>query len=107
VLYGGTGDNLMIAGTTSFDDNVAALEALRAEWARTDADYQTRIAQLNGTQAGGLNGGFLLTSQTVTGNGGGNDLYGGLGQDWLWATVSGSNQDRLHNLEAGDIVTSL
>jgi hypothetical protein len=102
-LYGGTGDDLLIAGTTSFDNNVAALAALRAEWSRTDADYLTRIADLNGTQAGGLNGSYLLTCQTVTSNGGGNDLYGDLGQDWFFAATS----DRIHDLESGEIVTSL
>jgi hypothetical protein len=102
-LYGGTADDLLIAGTTSFDNNVAALAALRAEWSRTDADYSTRIAHLNGTLAGGLNTGYLITGQTVTSNGGGNDLYGDLGQDWFFAATS----DRIHDLELGEIVTSL
>jgi Ca2+-binding RTX toxin-like protein len=102
-LYGGTADDLLIAGGTNFDADVAALAALRAEWSRTDADYLTRIAHLNGSQAGGLNGGYLLTSQTVTSNGGGNDLYGDLGQDWFFAAAT----DRIHDLEAGEIVTSL
>jgi hypothetical protein len=102
-LYGGTADDLLIAGTTSFDNDVGALGALRAEWSRTDADYATRIAQLNGTQAGGLNAGYLITGQTVTSNGGGNDLYGSAGQDWFFAATS----DRIHDLEAGEIVTGL
>jgi hypothetical protein len=102
-LYGGTADDLLIAGTTSFDDNVVALAALRAEWSRTDADYQTRIADLTGAQSGGLNGSYLLTSQTVTTNGGNNDLYGSSGQDWFFAATS----DRIHDLEAGEIVTTL
>jgi Ca2+-binding RTX toxin-like protein len=102
VLYGGT-DDLLIAGTTSFDNNVAALTALRTEWSRTDIDYLTRIADLSGTQTGGLNGSYLLTSQTVTSNGGGNALYGGVGQAWFFA----ANSDSIYNLQSGEIVTSL
>jgi hypothetical protein len=106
-LNGGAGDDLLIAGTTSYDTNLAALVALRNEWARTDADYLTRIAHLTGSQSGGLNGGYLLTSQTVTSSGVGDDLYGGAGQDWFWAALSDSNPDRLHDLEAGEVVTNL
>jgi PKD repeat protein len=102
-LYGGTQDDLLIAGTTSFDGNLAALVALRNEWARTDADYSTRIAQLSGTQSGGLNGSYLLTSQTVMGNGGGNNLHGGAGQDWFFA----AGTDNIYDLLQGDVVTSL
>jgi Ca2+-binding RTX toxin-like protein len=102
-LYGGTSDDLLIAGTTSFNNNLAALMALRAEWSRTDASYQTRIADLSGTQSGGLNGGYLLTSQTVTSNGGGNSLYGGTGQAWFFA----ANTDSIYNLQSGEVVTSL
>jgi hypothetical protein len=76
---------------------------LRAEWSRTDADYLTRIADLSGTQTAGLNGNYLLPTQTVTSNGGSNDLYGNLGQDWFFAATS----DRIHNLESGEIVTNL
>ncbi len=102
-LYGGTADDLLIAGTTSFDTNVATLATLRAEWSRTDADYATRVAHLTGTVAGGINTGYLIAGQTVTGNGGGNDLYGNVGLDWFFAAAS----DRIHDLESGEVVTSL
>jgi hypothetical protein len=107
VLNAGTSDDLLIGGTTAFDNNLAALVALRTEWARTDADYATRIADLTGAQPGGLNGSYLLTSQTVTGNGGGNSLYGGPGQEWFWAATGGLNPDLIYNQVAGEIVTSL
>jgi hypothetical protein len=107
VLNGGGGDNLLIAGTTIYDTNLAALVAMRNEWARTDADYLTRLAHLTGSQSGGLNGGYLLNGQTVTSSGVGDDLYGGPGLDWFFAATGGANPDRLHNLKAGEIVTSL
>ena len=30
---------MLIAGTTNFDNNVATLATLRAEWSRAQADY--------------------------------------------------------------------
>ena len=61
------------------------------------------MAQAFCRPCGILNGGYLLTSQTVTGNGGGNDLYGDLGQDWFFA----AGTDRIHDLESGEVITSL
>jgi hypothetical protein len=34
-------------------------------------------------------------------------LYGDLGQDWFGAALGGSNPDRLHDLEAGEVVTGV
>ncbi len=55
------GDDILIAGTTDYDDNLIALMALRAEWSRTDLTYQQRIAYLNGSVSGGLNGSYFLS----------------------------------------------
>jgi Ca2+-binding RTX toxin-like protein len=107
VLHGGVSDDLLIGGTTSHDASLAALAVLRAEWARADADYLTRISHLNGTQSGGLNGSYLLNNQTVFDDGAGNDLYGDQGQDWFFAAAGGANPDRLHDLGAGEIATNL
>jgi hypothetical protein len=76
VLQGGNGDDILIGGTTAYDmepDN-ASLMAIMTEWVRTDEDYVTRVGNLT---AG--NGVPLLDATTVTGNGGGNTLVGGLG----------------------------
>jgi Ca2+-binding RTX toxin-like protein len=107
VLVAGSADDLLIAGVTSFNNNLAALMALRNEWARTDADYSTRINQLNGSAPGGLNGSYLLTPQTVTSNGGGNTLTGGVGNDWFFAALGGANPDVINNLTAGEQVSPL
>ncbi len=106
VLQAGSGDDLLLSGTTSFDNDVVALALMRAEWSRTDADYQTRINQLTGTQTGGLNGNVVLNSQTVQDGGSADDLWAGAGQDWF---VLGDqlNPDRLHNVAEGDVVTNL
>jgi hypothetical protein len=107
VLVGGGDDDLLIAGSTLFDANLAALVALRNEWARTDADYQTRVGHLNGSLGGGLNGVYLLNGQSVTAAGAVNTLTGAAGQDWFFAVTGGSNPDLITDLEAGEIVTSL
>ena len=64
-LTAGSGDDIMIAGSTSYDNNITALLALSAEWGRTDANYATRVAHLQGTLSGGLNGSYFLNTSTV------------------------------------------
>src|SRR5262249_30810362 len=45
-LLGGGGEDILIAGFTDYDYDAAALEAIRAEWSRTDLDYATRVLNL-------------------------------------------------------------
>jgi hypothetical protein len=63
-VNGGNGDDILIAGRTSYDDrtsaNQQALGGLRNEWVRTDATYQVRIDHLSGATPGGLNGAYYL-----------------------------------------------
>jgi hypothetical protein len=47
-LDGGAGDDVLMGGTTDHDANPAALDALMAEWSRTDLDYRSRIDHLPG-----------------------------------------------------------
>ena len=93
----------MIGGTTSYDNNAAALAALLAEWSRTDVDYLTRIAHLTGSSSGGLNGNYLLNTNTVKADGSVNDLYGGAGMDWYFAGVL----DVLFNQTSGEVVNKV
>ncbi len=106
VLRGGSGDDLLVGGATAHDNNVVALDALLAEWSRTDADYETRIAHLNGTQAGGLNASAVLDGTTVSDDGVADDVWGAEGQDWFVLAV-GTNADGANDPEAGEIVTRL
>jgi hypothetical protein len=107
VLQGGGDDDLLVGGASNYDADLAALTALRAEWARTDADYQTRIDHLTGTLAGGLNGGTLLDGPSVTDDAATDELSGGLGQDWFFVALGGPNPDHLNDLEAGEVTTAL
>jgi hypothetical protein len=58
-MVGDAHDDIMIAGYTDHDGDAAALFAIMREWARTDADFATRVAHLGGA-AGGLNGDVVL-----------------------------------------------
>jgi hypothetical protein len=43
MLHGDGSDDILIGGTTDFDGNLTALDAILAEWGRTGTDYNTRI----------------------------------------------------------------
>jgi Ca2+-binding RTX toxin-like protein len=86
-LIGGTGD-LLIAGRTNYDLNLAALTSLMAEWGRPDAGYAARIGHLQGTLTGGRNGSYVLTPSTVIGDSDDDELVGECGLDWLLADAT-------------------
>jgi Ca2+-binding RTX toxin-like protein len=104
-----TGDNLLIGGTTDFDKNLAALNAVFAEWTRTDLGFNDRVSDLlNGTNGQGatplnsVNGQLvLLNNATVhadnaadTLTGGGKGTSGtGTGRNWFF-------------VDADDIITN-
>ncbi|WP_020474715.1 LamG-like jellyroll fold domain-containing protein [Zavarzinella formosa] len=95
-LAGGLGDDLLIAGSTIHDENLAAIDGIMAEWTSARV-YTTRIGQLTGTIAKGLNKTFLLTAATVQ-NDHVTDILaggtGGLNRDWFVTSL-------------GDVVTDL
>lgn len=85
-IKGGPADDLLIAGTTSFDSNHAAPMSILAEWQRTDKTYAQRIADLK--HGGGLNGTTkLIWGTTVHDDDGADTLTGGPGLDWFFANL--------------------
>jgi hypothetical protein len=105
-LAGGGADDILIGGTTSFDANLAALNAIVAEWASADI-YSVRVGRVSGAVAGGLNGSTFLNPSTVK-----SDLYidtlsGGSGQNWFLYTSAGYYLDLLQDLTAGQVTTPL
>jgi PKD repeat protein len=93
-LVGSTASDLLIAGTTLFDHNETALNALQLEWT-AHLSYAARVAGLRGTGKGPNNNGkfFLVASgpnETVFGSDKGSSLTSGTGQDWFFAKVSGT-----------------
>jgi hypothetical protein len=73
-VNGNGGDDVMIGGTTAFDNNNAGLTAIDAEWT-SGHDFATRIANLSGDSinpgfGSRLNGSyFLIPQQTLFADG--------------------------------------
>jgi hypothetical protein len=83
-LVGGAGEDLLIGGATSYDGTYTALDAIMAEWSRTDLNYAGRVAHLRGTTSGGLNGSTDLTATAAPDDGAIDVLQHGTGLDWYW-----------------------
>jgi hypothetical protein len=84
-LTAGPDGDLLIGGSTAYDLDPAALDAILAEWQRSDEDYETRVANLRD----GVNDGQykLVLGDTVLDDGAADLLRGGDGRDWYWANV--------------------
>jgi hypothetical protein len=107
-LKGGGGDDILIAGPTDDDANLQALVAVMKEWVRTDADYNTRIKHLQGSQSGGLNSSYRFTATTVHDDNTTDSLYGEAGVDWF--IVGGKGKAKLDNVfdkVSGEVITTV
>jgi RHS repeat-associated protein len=105
VLHAGTGGDFLLGGSTIYDANPTALEALMAEWQRTDISYQQRVQDLFGNGTGGLNGAYFLNAQTVARDLAVNQLFGGSGSDWFWFTAPRTPTDRLTGFRSVEVAT--
>jgi Ca2+-binding RTX toxin-like protein len=76
LLFGGLGQDLLngananqgdlfVTGPTLFDEDESKLLLLRSEWADSLSSVTNRIAHLDGSQLGGLNGTIFLNHTTV------------------------------------------
>jgi hypothetical protein len=45
-VIGGGHDNILIGDSTDWDANLTALQAIFAEWTRTDQSFEQRVAHL-------------------------------------------------------------
>jgi hypothetical protein len=107
-LQAGSGGAILIPGTTDFDRNLPALDALLNEWARTDESYSQKVANLsdktvNGVAPNGLgqNHGYFLNVATVHDDGAGNELDGGPGFDWFFANLDGIGNNGVVDIVMG------
>jgi hypothetical protein len=82
-IRGGGGDNLLIGDATSYDSQIAALEALMKYWDAATS-FDSRVTGLKkGVTTSGL---FLeLNKNTVQNDNVRDDLYGGAGLNWFIA----------------------
>jgi hypothetical protein len=104
-LQAGSGGDILIGGTTAYDNNAAALAAILAEWTSSD-DYATRMARLTGSTGGMniINGTYyFLNDSPLKGNNLADNLYGGAGLDWYFAAMA----DVLVNKTSGEVVTPI
>ncbi|MFM7149684.1 MAG: tandem-95 repeat protein, partial [Gemmataceae bacterium] len=102
-LVGGGNEDVLIGGTTNHDANRVALDAIMLEWTQLIA-YNTRVAHLLGTLAGGKNGAFRLNNTTVKADGSANTMTGQAGTDWFFAA---SLVDVLVDRATGERVTAV
>jgi acrosin len=79
-ITAGGGDSILIGGYTDYDKNIAALDAIMAEWLSAD-NYDTRYGFIK--DGGGLNGSFVLKKATVHDDFASDTLNGGPGRDWF------------------------
>ncbi len=85
-LNGDAGDDILIGGTSTHSDNIAALNAIMAEWASANT-YATRIAKLRDT--GVLLGSIKLDGSTVQNDSDVADsLTGGADRDWFFQAAN-------------------
>src|SRR5262245_7921822 len=63
-LTGGRDEDILIGGFTLYDADVAALQAIGAEWT-SDAPVATRVGHLRGAIPGGRNGPIYLTTGPI------------------------------------------
>ena len=94
-ITGGGGDNILIGGTTVWDTNAAALNAIMQEWTDTSLAFDQRVNALRkGIVAGGQT--YALNTSTVMADSSPDSLIGGGGQNWFFL-----DKDDLINNGAG------
>jgi Ca2+-binding RTX toxin-like protein len=106
-LRAGSGGDLLIGGTTLYDNNVTALLALMDEWQRTDISYQQRVQDPSVGGIGASNGTTLLDSLTLTADDASDDLIGGSNADWFWLMDLPTFADIVSGYTPGEAVAFL
>ncbi len=102
-IGGDTEDDILIGGTSSLSTNIAALNAIMAEWTSANS-YAARVANLR--NGGGANGTTKLNSTTVKNDSSAVDqLTGGSATDWFFQSVSDVLVD--FNAGIGEIKTTI
>jgi Ca2+-binding RTX toxin-like protein len=107
-LTGGGADSILIGGSTVWDSNTAALQAIFAFWNRPDLSFQERISVLsgNGPKHTGLSGNYFLNANTVITDNAIDALYGGDASALDWFLVTNA-KDTVAKHNSGDQVTKL
>lgn len=90
----GSGEDIVIAGSTSYDSNATALQTIEAYWKDQTNSESTRISTLLTT--GTPSGNYKLNRNTVTHASASDTLVLGAGSnDWVFYRLTGSDSDTL------------
>ena len=96
-IHGNATEDILVSGTLTYASEApsstidrTAIDAIMSEWRRTDLSFSARLAHLNGTTSGGLNGSYVLNATTALDDDVTDFLHGDAGQDWLLAGVKDS-----------------
>jgi Ca2+-binding RTX toxin-like protein len=82
-IFGGGGDNILIGGTTTYDTNRPALDALFLEWTDPTLTIGQRTQALKkGIVVGGQT--YALNKSTVFADNAPDSLIGGPGSNWFF-----------------------
>jgi hypothetical protein len=85
-LVGQSDEDILVGGTTGYENNPLALTALMAEWTRPDLPYSARVHDL--LYGLGLNGSTRLDQAAFPPNAGGNALTGAAGLDLFYGSLA-------------------
>jgi Ca2+-binding RTX toxin-like protein len=105
----GNRNDILVAGTTSFDADQASLNAIMREWNSTDI-YSRRVesltGQVNKSWSKRLNGNVFLNLSTIHADGGHDTLFCAP-EELIFATLGGANADSLMDRDARDVIFAL
>jgi ELWxxDGT repeat protein len=91
--YSADNDDILIGGTTDYDYKKSAITALVAGWGR-DRGYFERFALLLAVGVGNQRQ-YKLTTTSVQDDNAVDMLFGGLGNDWFFASRTATHRDSL------------
>jgi len=82
-VTGGGGDNILIGGSTIWDSNMTALQAIMQEWTNPNLTFDARVNALRrGIVVNNVT--YALNRNTVTADNSPDNLIGGHGQNWFF-----------------------
>ncbi len=114
-LEGNDDSDILIGGTTSYDYNLLALEAILEEWNSTDS-YLQRVADLQNAPVsmsgqivnpnGSYTAHYYLSAATVLDDGVSDHLEGDDGLDWFFASLTATKKDKV-DLQSGEVLVGI
>lgn len=102
MIIGQGGEDILISGTTSYDNNLSAIDSIMAVWTSGD-DYETRVANITDQNQAV----FLVADITVFDDDDADALIGGRDKDLYFANLEGGTEDFVAGLRNSEFVEEL